>query len=400
MDRVILIVMDSVGIGALPDADSFGDVGSDTLRNTARAVGGLNLPFFSRLGLGNLAQGFGEPILGVPAVEAPLAAFGRMAEKSSGKDTTTGHWEIAGIILDRPFPVYPDGFPPEVISAFEDAIGTRTLGNKPASGTEVIKELGDEHVRTGFPIVYTSADSVFQIAAHEDVIPVERLYEMCRIARSLLAGEHGVGRVIARPFVGTPGKYVRTERRKDFSIKPPRRTLLDFIGAAGMDVTGVGKIEDIFAFQGLTRSDHTGNNEETMMAVTRLVQEDSKGLIFANCVDFDMLWGHRNDARAYARGLEELDGMIENLTGVLRDRDVLVVTADHGCDPTTPSTDHSREYVPLLVYGKTVRPGAFLGTRASFADLGRTIADLLGVEADISGESFRDAILKGSVPCL
>ncbi|MEW6227239.1 MAG: phosphopentomutase [Bacillota bacterium] len=394
MDRVILIVMDSVGIGELPDAAAYGDAGSDTLRNTAEAVGGLDLPFFSRLGLGNLAESFGRPLGGVPAVSAPLAAYGRMAEKSAGKDTTTGHWEIAGIVLDRPFPVYPQGFPQDLISSFEGSIGTRTLGNKPASGTEIIKELGEEHMRTGFPIVYTSADSVFQIAAHEDVIPVERLYEMCKIARSFLTGEHGVGRVIARPFVGSPGNFTRTERRKDFSIKPPRKTLLDYIGEAGMDVIGVGKIEDIFAFQGLTLSDHTGNNQDTMQSVTRFARKRGRGLIFANCIDFDMLWGHRNDVEGYARALEEFDRMMDRLAQVLHDGDVLVITADHGCDPTTPSTDHSREYAPLLVYGDAIRPGAFLGTRHTFADLGRTVADLLGVEVDLDGDSFRRLIAK------
>ncbi len=396
IERVILIVMDSVGIGALPDAGAYGDEGSDTLRNTARAVGAIDMPFFGRLGLGNLAESFGEPIEGVPAVPAPLAAYGRMAERSAGKDTTTGHWEIAGIVLDRPFPVYPHGFPPEVIAAFEKAIGTGTLGNKPASGTDIIRELGEEHMRTGFPIVYTSADSVFQIAAHEDVIPVDRLYRMCRIARSLLIGEHGVGRVIARPFVGAPGNFTRTERRKDFSMKPPHRTLLDHVKEAGMDVIGVGKIEDIFAFQGLTRSDHTGNNEDTMKSVTRFVREGVRGLIFANCIDFDMLWGHRNDARGYARALAQLDRMMEDLAGVLRAGDVLAITADHGCDPTTPSTDHSREYVPLLVYGNSIRPGAFLGTRHTFADLGRTAAGLLGVPAaGLAGDSFKAIAVKG-----
>ncbi|MCR4402356.1 MAG: phosphopentomutase [Firmicutes bacterium] len=389
VDRVILIVMDSVGIGALPDADEYGDAGSDTLRNTAKAVGGLDLPFLGRLGLGNIAETFGEPLAGVPAVPDPLAAYGRMSEESAGKDTTTGHWEIAGIVLDRPFPVYPHGFPPEVIYAFERAIGTKVLGNKPASGTEIIRELGEEHMTTGFPIVYTSADSVFQVAAHEDVIPVERLYEMCRKARSILVGEHGVGRVIARPFEGTPGTFARTRRRKDFSIKPPRLTVLDHVKRAGMDVVGVGKIEDIFAFQGLTKSDHTANNEDTMRAVIRLARTRGRGLIFANCIDFDMLWGHRNDVRGYARALAELDRMMEELAGVLNEGDVLMITADHGCDPTTPSTDHSREYVPLLVYGSAIRPGAFLGTRGSFADLGRTVADLLGVPAEgIAGESF------------
>ena len=393
--RVILLVLDSVGMGQMPDAHLYGDAGSDTLRNTARAVGGLNLPYLASLGLGNLAEALGEPILGVRPVSLPLAAYGRMAEKSQGKDTTTGHWEIAGIIMDNPFPTYPHGFPPEVISPFEKAIGTRILGNKPASGTEIIEELGEEHVRTGYPIVYTSADSVFQIAAHEDVIPVPRLYEICGIARSILTGEHGVGRVIARPFAGAKGSFQRTERRKDFSMMPPRKTLLDYVKDAGMDVIGVGKIEDIFAFQGLTQSDHTGNNKETMESVTEFVRkEDESGLIIANVIDFDMLWGHRNNPQGYARALEDVDDMIRNLAECLKKGDVLAITADHGCDPTTPSTDHSREYVPVLVYGRLIKPGVFLGTRSTFADLGKTVADLLGIDTDLAGTSFKSEILK------
>jgi len=393
--RVILLVLDSVGMGQMPDAHLYGDAGSDTLRNTARAVGGLNLPYLASLGLGNLAEALGEPILGVRPVSLPLAAYGRMAEKSQGKDTTTGHWEIAGIIMDNPFPTYPHGFPPEVISPFEKAIGTRILGNKPASGTEIIEELGEEHVRTGYPIVYTSADSVFQIAAHEDVIPVPRLYEICGIARSILTGEHGVGRVIARPFAGAKGSFQRTERRKDFSMMPPRKTLLDYVKDAGMDVIGVGKIEDIFAFQGLTQSDHTGNNKETMESVTEFVRkEDESGLIIANVIDFDMLWGHRNNPQGYARALEDVDDMIRNLAECLKKGDVLAITADHGCDPTTPSTDHSREYVPVLVYGRLIKPGVFLGTRSTFADLGKTVVDLLGIDTDLAGTSFKSEILK------
>ena len=392
--RAILLVLDSVGIGQMPDAHLYGDAGSDTLRNIAKAVGGLNLPYLALMGLGNLAEAFGELILGVPTVSAPLAAYGRMAEKSPGKDTTTGHWEIAGIVLDKPFPTYPHGFPPEIIKPFEKAIGTKILGNKPASGTEIIKELGEEHLRTGYPIVYTSADSVFQIAAHEDVIPVPRLYEISSIARSILTGEHGVGRVIARPFIGGKGSFTRTERRKDFSIEPPRKTLLDYVKDRGMDVIGVGKIEDIFAFRGLTQSDHTGNNKDTMKSVIKFVKEENEGLIIANLIDFDMLFGHRNDPRGYASALEETDGMIRELAGNLKEGDVLAITADHGCDPTAPGTDHSREYVPLLVYGKLIQQGVFLGTRSSFADLGLTIADLLEIETDLAGTSFKNRILR------
>jgi phosphopentomutase len=392
--QVILLILDSVGIGQAPDAHLYGDVGSDTLRNTAKAVGGLSLSYLAMLGLGNLAEAFGERILGVQPVSAPLAAYGRMAPKSPGKDTTTGHWEIAGIVLDKPFPVYPQGFPPEVIKPFEAAISTKVLGNKTASGTEIINELGEEHKRTGYPIVYTSADSVFQIAAHEDIIPVPRLYEICDIARSILTGEHGVGRVIARPFIGVKGRFTRTERRKDFSIKPPRKTLLDYVKDAGMDVIGIGKIEDIFAFSGLTQSDHTGNNKDTMESVTGFVKEGRRGLIIANLIDFDMLFGHRNNPQGYACALEEIDEMIRDLEGSLAEGDVVVITADHGCDPTTPGTDHSREHVPLLVYGKPVEQGVFLGTRSSFADLGSTIADLLGIATDLAGISFRRELLK------
>ena len=392
--RVILLILDSVGIGQAPDAHLYGDAGSDTLRNTAKAVGGLSLPCLARLGLGNLAEAFGEPILGVRPASAPLAAYGRMAPKSPGKDTTTGHWEITGIVLDKPFPVYPHGFPPEVIKPFEEAISAKTLGNKPASGTEIINELGEEHLRTGYPIVYTSADSVFQIAAHEDIIPVPRLYEICDIARAILTGEHGVGRVIARPFTGVKGEFTRTERRKDFSIEPSRKTLLDYVKEAGMDVIGVGKIEDIFAFRGLTRSEHTGNNKDTMESVAGFVKEGGRGLVIANLIDFDMLYGHRNDPKGYARALEEIDEMIRDLGGILKEGDVLAITADHGCDPTTRSTDHSREYVPLLMYGKLMQQGVYLGTRSSFADLGSTIADLLEVPEELAGVSFKSMLLR------
>lgn len=394
VERVILLILDSVGIGEAPDAHLYGDEGSDTLRNTAKAAGGLRAPYLGKLGLGNLAAAFGEPLLGVEPTPRPMAAYGRMAPKSPGKDTTTGHWEIAGLVLDRPFPVYPNGFPPEIIERFEEAIGTKILGNKPASGTAIINELGEEHMRTGYPIVYTSADSVFQIASHEEIIPVPRLYEMCTIAREILTGEHGVGRVIARPFIGVKGAFKRTERRKDFSIKPFRKTLLDYVKEAGMDVIAIGKIEDIFAFQGLTHSDHTGNNQATMKSVAGFVKEAGRGLIIANFICFDMRFGHRNDPHGYARALEEFDQWLKGLEVSLKDGDVVVITADHGCDPTTPSTDHSREYVPLIVYGRPVKQGVFLGTRGSFADLGSTVADLLEIPADLAGMSFKNEILR------
>ncbi len=386
--RVILIILDSVGCGDAPDAGNYGDEGSNTLGNTAQAVGGLRLPHLGQLGLGNITS-----IEGVPAVDSPLGAYGRLTEVSAGKDTTTGHWELAGVILARPFPTYPDGFPAELIAEFERLTGRGTLGNYPASGTIIIQELGDQHMRTGKPIVYTSADSVFQLAAHEEVIPVTELYRMCQIARELLSGEHGVGRVIARPFVGKPGNFTRTERRKDFSLLPYRDTLLDVLKASGQEVMGVGKIEDIFAHRGLTQSNHTLNNIAGVEAILGFIGSNPSGLIFANLVDFDMLYGHRNIPRGYADALEEFDTRLPEIQLALRDTDVLIISADHGNDPTTPSTDHSRERVPILVSGPKVHRGVNLGTRSSFADVAATITELLGVAWDGAGESFARAIV-------
>lgn len=385
--RVILIVLDSVGCGDAPDAVSYGDEGSNTLANTGRAVGGLKLPNLGRLGLGNIT-----PVEGVPPVNRPSGAYGRLTEASPGKDTTTGHWELAGITLSRPFPTYPNGFPPDLIGEFERRIGRETLGNYPASGTVIIQELGEEHARAGKPIVYTSADSVFQVAAHEEVIPVDELYRMCQVARELLTGEHAVGRVIARPFVGEPGNFTRTERRKDFSLVPPRDTILDVIKAAGKEVIGVGKIEDVFANRGLTQSNHTTNNVSGVEAILEFMTSDADGLIFANLVDFDMLYGHRNNPRGYADALEQFDARLPDIQIALRGADVLMLTADHGNDPTTPSTDHSRERVPILVAGSQVRQGLNLGTRDSFADVAATIADLLGVAWEGAGQSFAQVI--------
>lgn len=386
--RAILIVIDSVGCGDAPDAEKYGDEGSNTLANTARSVGGLYLPNMGRLGLGNLTS-----IEGVPPVDVPLGAYGRLTETSAGKDTTTGHWEMAGVPLSRPFPTYPNGFPADLIAEFERRIGRGTLGNYPASGTVIIQELGEEHVHTGKPIVYTSADSVFQIAAHEEVIPVDELYRMCQIARELLTGEHAVGRVIARPFIGQPGSFTRTERRKDFSLAPHHNTILDVLKADGQEVMGVGKIEDIFAYRGLTQSNHTGNNMASVDAILEFMTSDAEGLIFANLVDFDMLYGHRNNPRGYADALEEFDTRLPEIQMALRNVDVLMITADHGNDPTTSSTDHSRERVPLLVTGPRVRWGVNLGTRDTFADVAATIADLLGVAWDGAGKSFAHAII-------
>ncbi len=381
--RVVIIVLDSLGAGELPDATRFGDEGSNTLGNMAKAVGGLRLPNLEALGLGKII-----PIKGLSEDVVPRAFYGKMAESSSAKDTTTGHWEITGLITSKPFPTYPNGFPREIIDKFTNAIGRPILGNKPASGTEIIKELGAEHIRTGNPIVYTSADSVFQIAACEAVIPVEELYEMCKTARSILTGEHNVGRVIARPFIVSEGQYIRTERRKDFSIPPPQPTLLDIAKQRGLEVIGVGKIGDIFAHTGLTTELPTGNNQEGIDQTIRCIKEDSRGIIFTNLIDFDMKYGHRNNPEGYARSLEEFDVRLPEILDSLKDDDILSMTADHGCDPTTPSTDHSREYVPLLVYGKALGRVHSLGTRQSFSDLGATIAEALELPPLRHGTSF------------
>jgi phosphopentomutase len=383
MRRAIIIVLDSVGIGEMPDAAEYGDVGSNTLGNLARACGGLSLPTLQSFGLGNI-----RPIPGVPPVESPRADYGIMEEMSAGKDTTTGHWEIAGILTRRAFPVYPDGFPPDIIVPFEEAIGRKVIGNKASSGTDIIKELGEIHVKTGSPIVYTSADSVFQIAAHEEVIPLEELYRICRIARSQLRGEHNIARVIARPFVGAPGSFTRTENREDFSLEPHLPTILDAAVAQGKSVFGIGKIIDIFAGRGISESNHTGNNSAGTRETIRAIRESEYDIIFTNLVDFDMLWGHRNDTEGYRKGLEDFDSHLPEIAGAMKEGDLLFLTADHGCDPTTPSTDHSREYVPLLVYGPSFKSGVDLGMRKTFADIAATIADHLSIEYETPGTSF------------
>ncbi len=387
--HVVLIILDSVGVGALPDADQYGDAGSNTLAHTAQAVSGLALPHLQRLGLGNLAA-----IAGVPPRRRAAGAYGRMAEASAGKDTTIGHWELAGLISPRPLPTYPQGFPADLIAAFERRIGRSVLGNKPASGTAIIAELGAEHVRTGAPIVYTSADSVFQIAAHEDVIPVAELYRISQIAREMLVGEHNVGRVIARPFIGSPGNFVRTERRRDFSTPPPTPTVLDHILAAGHTVWAVGKIEDIFAGRGISVAAHTRDNMDSMDKTLAFMAEPARGLIWTNLVDFDMLYGHRNDAAGYAAALTAFDRRTPELMAALGPRDILIITADHGCDPTTPSTDHSREYVPLLIYGPPIRANVNLGIRDTFADVAASVAEWLGAAAPAAGTSFAAAITR------
>ena len=383
IDRIIIIVLDSVGIGELPDAYKFGDEGSNTLVNTAKAVGGLNVPNLESFGLGKIGD-----IPGVSKEVDAKAFYGKMIEASAAKDTTSGHWEIMGVITEKPFPTYPKGFPDNVIKAFTTAIGRPILGNKTASGTEIIKELGEEHIKTGFPIVYTSADSVFQIAACEDVIPIESLYEMCDCARNILRGEHNVGRVIARPFIVENGIYTRTERRRDFSLLPPEETVLDKAVKKGYEVVGVGKIGDIFAHRGLTREIHATNNREGVLKTIESIREDFKGIIFTNLIDFDMKYGHRNNPEGYAEALELFDKSLPEIVDALKAGDVIIITADHGCDPTTLSTDHSREYVPLLVFGKKLNKPGSLGIRNSFADVGATVSEALLKSKLDKGESF------------
>jgi phosphopentomutase len=388
MRRAIIVVLDSVGVGELPDAHLYQDQGSNTLANTAAFVHGLKLPNLQMLGLGNIAD-----VQGVRPVRRPLGAYGKMAERSAGKDSTTGHWELMGLYLPKPFPTYPHGFPKIIIDTFEAAIGRNVLGNKAASGTEIIKELGQEHIRTGFPIVYTSADSVFQIAAHETIIAPDKLYEMCKIARRIMTGENSVGRVIARPFVGKPGSFKRTERRKDFSLEPPGKTVLDFALDNGIRVTGLGKIGELFGFRGLSANVHTDNNMDGLDKLIDSIQRQPDGIIFINLVEFDMLWGHRNDPVGYAKALADFDRRLPEILEKLHQEDILIITADHGCDPTTSSTDHSREYVPLIVYG-LLTEAIDLGTRRTFADVGKSIADLLDFKAPVSGTSFAADLLR------
>ena len=388
MKRIFLIVLDSFGIGAMPDSESFGDVGVNTLASCA-ASPKLHIPNMIAAGLGNI-----DGVSCLPKVDAPTGAVARLRESSMGKDTTIGHWEIAGLISPDPLPTYPKGFPEEVLEPFRQATGRGILANAPWSGTEVIQRFGDEHVRTGDLIVYTSADSVFQIAAHEEVVPLEQLYEYCRIARAQLKGKHGVGRVIARPFVGESGAYKRTANRHDYSLEPPKETMLDAIKAAGMASIGVGKIHDIFAGIGTTEHVYNKSNTNGMEHALHYADQDFNGLCFVNLVDFDMLYGHRRDIDGYAAALSEFDAWLPKLLEKLGEEDLVMITADHGCDPAyTATTDHTREYVPLLVLGKQVKP-VNLGTRTSFADIAATVTELLGVDYDTPGESFAKEILK------
>ena len=379
--RVIWIVLDSVGIGEMPDADKYGDVGSDTLGNIARRRP-LHLPNFCKLGLANI-----KPLTGLAAAAEPAGAYGKCALASPGKDTTTGHWEMVGIHLEKPFPLFPHGFPPEVMDEFERLIGRNSIGNKAASGTEIIKELGEEHVRTGSPIVYTSADSVFQVAAHEEVIPLFELYKICETARGILRGPYEVGRVIARPFIGEPGHFVRTPNRHDYAVPPPKGMLLDQLAGRDIDVYSIGKIFDVFLGRGIREYEKTKSNTDGLAKTLAAMELVDQGMIFVNLVDFDQQYGHRNDVEGYARALEEVDAWLPGFNAKLRPDDLAIFTADHGCDPTTPSTDHSREYVPVLAYGPSMKHGVNLGTRSSLSDIGQTVAENYGAKI-VVGESF------------
>jgi phosphopentomutase len=388
--RILLLVCDSFGVGEAPDAAAYGDAGSNTLQHVAEAAGGLNAPNLGRLGLGCLTE-----MSGVPCEPSPRTAHGKLTERSAGKDSTTGHWELSGVVLDRPFPTYPDGFPPEVIEPFERATGREVLGNVPASGTAILDELGETHVRTGRPIVYTSADSVFQIATHVEVVSLEMLYEWCRIARELLDGEHRVGRVIARPFAGEPGSFARTPDRRDFAVRPPQPTVLDFVLKAGIPVYGVGKIADLFSGQGLTEAQYSGSNDHGLAITLQYLERPGPSLVVTNLVDFDTKYGHRNDAKGYAECVEALDRRLPELERAL-EGGLLFLTGDHGCDPTKQSTDHSREYTPLLVSGARGTSAVDIGTRTTFADVGATIAQLLEAPTEgLAGTSFAFSLTGG-----
>ncbi len=389
INRAILIVLDSVGAGELPDAAEYGDVGSNTIKNIYKNVENFSLPNLEKLGLLNM-DGFED----INTSDTYKGSIAKCNEQSKGKDTTTGHWEISGIILEHPFPTFPNGFPDDFIKEFEKKVGRKTIGNYTASGTEIIKVLGKEHVDTGNLIVYTSADSVFQIAAHENVVPLDELYKICEVARAMLQGENGVGRVIARPFIGNDGDYKRTENRRDFSLIPPKDTLLDYVKNSGMEVYAIGKIEDIFVNKGITRSNHTKNNQEGIEATISAINEDFQGLIFTNLVDFDMLYGHRNNVSGYANALKQFDDKLPEIINSLKDGDVLLITADHGCDPTTESTDHSREYIPLIIYGHSIKENNNLGIISTYASIGKTILDMLNIENKIEGTSVKGNILK------
>lgn len=387
LNRAIVIVLDGCGIGEAPDTAAYGDSGSNTIVNTARAVGGLKCPNLGRFGLGYL-----DDILGMPRDPAPIGCFGKMQERAAGKDSTSGHWELMGVTLSQPLPVYPTGFGPHILNPFIARTGRGVIGNKPASGTAIIDELGEEQLKTGAWIVYTSADSVFQIAAHEELIPVDALYNACRIAREILIGPDAVGRVIARPYVGTPGAFTRTHRRRDFSLEPTGVTVLDRLFRAGIPTVGIGKIDDLFAGRGIMHKVHTENNPDGMAKLLEALAAHPSGFIFTNLVEFDMVWGHRNDPVGFAKGLADFDSWLPSLLSSMRESDALFIVADHGIDPTTPSTDHSRELIPLLVYGPALRKGVNLGTRSTYADLAATLAEMFNLPDTaidrVNGTSF------------
>ena len=389
MSRVIWMVIDSVGIGALPDSEKFGDVNVNTLGNIVKAYKDIQLPNMIKLGLSNI-----DGIDSLDSIDNPIGSFGRASEVSKGKDTTTGHWEMTGVLVETPFKTYENGFPKEIIDEFERKTNRKVIGNKPASGTAILDELGEQQMKTGEVIVYTSADSVFQIAAHEEIIPLEELYKMCEIAREIMMGENAVARIIARPFVGKPGAFERTSNRRDYSLSPFEDTVLDTIKKSNLDVIGVGKIEDIFNKQGITEAIHTKDNMDGVDQTINYMKKENKGLIFNNLVDFDSKYGHRRDVEGYKKALEEFDARIPEIIDNMKDDDILIINADHGNDPTYKGTDHTREYIPVLVYGKNINKGYNLGTRKSFADIGATVADILNVDLPKHGESFKSEIMK------
>ena len=390
MNRIIWIVIDSVGVGALPDAKSFGDEGVNTLAHIVKEFSDIKIPNMIKLGLGNI-----DGIDYINNIDSPIGSFGRCNEVSQGKDTTTGHWEMTGLLVDTPFKTFENGFPKEIIDEFERRTGRKVVANKPASGTAILDEFGEHQMKTGDVIVYTSADSVFQIAAHEDIIPLEELYEMCKTAREIMMGEYAVARVIARPYVGScNGQFERTSNRRDYSLNPFDKTVLDNIKEKGLDVIGVGKIEDIFNGQGITEAIHTKDNMDGVDQTINYIKKENKGLIFTNLVDFDSKYGHRRNIKGYKEALEEFDARIPEIIEAMNDKDILIINADHGNDPAYKGTDHTREYIPLLVYGKDIKEGINLGTRNSFADIGATVADILNVSKTKNGTSFKNEIMK------
>lgn len=385
MSRVIWIIIDSVGIGELPDADKFGDVGANTIGNIVKSQGDINMPNIVDMGIGNI-----DGVDFLEKVDKPAAAFGKCAEISQGKDTTTGHWEMAGIVVDKPFKTFPNGFPKDIIDEFEKQTGRKVVGNKPESGTVILDELGEHQIKTGDAIVYTSADSVLQIAAHEEIIPLEELYNMCKIARKIMSGDNAVARIIARPYIGNKkGSFERTSNRRDYSVDPFKTTVLDNIKGSGLDVIAVGKIEDIFNGKGITEAVHTKDNMDGVDKTIKYIKSNNRGLIYTNLVDFDSKYGHRRDPKGYKKAIEEFDARLPEIIEAMKEDDILIINSDHGNDPTYKGTDHTREYIPVLIYGDRIKKGVNLGVRSSFCDIGATIADILGVEKTNCGESFK-----------